>query len=69
MTTTGAVSHSPLTVAVVAGEASGDTLGAGLIAALRERVPGAEFFGIAGERMRAQGCEAWHDAEELAALA
>jgi lipid-A-disaccharide synthase len=57
-----------LRVAIVAGEASGDALGAGLIDALRERAPGTQFFGIAGERMRALGCEPWHDAEELSVM-
>lgn len=54
--------------ALVAGEASGDALGASLIAALRERHPRASFCGVAGERMRAAGCEAWFDAEELAVM-
>ena len=35
-------------VALVAGEASGDTLGAALIEALRRRFPGAQFAGVAG---------------------
>jgi lipid-A-disaccharide synthase len=35
-------------VAIVAGEASGDMLGAALIRAVRERWPGTEFYGIAG---------------------
>ncbi|HEU4620030.1 MAG TPA: lipid-A-disaccharide synthase [Gammaproteobacteria bacterium] len=55
-------------IALVAGERSGDTLGAGLIAALRRRVPDAEFFGIAGEQMVAAGCTAWFPAEELAVM-
>jgi lipid-A-disaccharide synthase len=59
---------SPLRVAIVAGEASGDTLGAGLIDAIRATAPGAQFFGIAGERMRAAGCDAWHHAEELSVM-
>ena len=40
-------------VALVAGEASGDLLGARLLAALRERLPDAEFAGIGGDAMRA----------------
>jgi lipid-A-disaccharide synthase len=58
----------PLRVALVAGEASGDTLGAGLIQSLRRRVPDAEFFGVAGPKMRAAGCEVWEPAESLAVM-
>jgi lipid-A-disaccharide synthase len=59
---------APLRVALVAGEASGDTLGAGLIQALRRREPDAEFFGVAGPKMRAAGCEVWEPAESLAVM-
>ena len=55
-------------IAIVAGEASGDLLGAGLIHALRERWPDAEFAGIGGDRMREAGFDAWHDAGELAVM-
>ena len=55
-------------VALVAGEASGDLLGAGLVAALRERLPGAEFAGIGGQAMRDAGLQAWHDCSELAVM-
>jgi lipid-A-disaccharide synthase len=59
--------QSPLFV-LVAGETSGDNLGAQLIEALRERVPGARFAGIAGPRMIAAGCEPWAHAESLAVM-
>jgi lipid-A-disaccharide synthase len=57
-----------LRIALVAGEASGDTLGAALIEALHRRFPAAEFAGIAGPKMRAAGCTAWHDIDELAVM-
>lgn len=55
-------------IALVAGEASGDGLGAGLIAELRKRFPTAEFAGIGGDAMRASGCDTWFDAGELAVM-
>jgi lipid-A-disaccharide synthase len=59
---------APLRVGIVAGESSGDQLGAALIAALRARVPELECFGVAGPKMAAAGCEAWAGAEELAVM-
>jgi lipid-A-disaccharide synthase len=59
---------SPPLYVLVAGEASGDLLGAGLIAALRERVPAARFAGVGGPRMIAAGLDAWHPAEALAVM-
>ena len=59
---------APVRVALVAGEASGDLLGAGLVAALRERLPDAEFAGIGGAAMREAGLAAWHDCSELAVM-
>lgn len=55
-------------IALVAGEASGDLLGAALIGAARRLDPGIEFVGIAGPAMRAAGCEAWYPAEDLAVM-
>jgi lipid-A-disaccharide synthase len=58
----------PLRVGLVAGEASGDTLGADLISALRRLSPGIEFFGVAGPKMQAAGCEVWEPSESLAVM-
>jgi lipid-A-disaccharide synthase len=57
-----------LRVGIVAGESSGDQLGAALIAALRARVPEIELFGVGGPKMIAAGCDAWAGAEELAVM-
>ena len=54
--------------ALVAGEASGDLLGAGLIAELSRRFPDALFAGVGGDAMRRAGLDAWHDSSELAVM-
>jgi lipid-A-disaccharide synthase len=59
---------TPLRVGLVAGEASGDTLGADLIHSLRRRAPDTQFFGVAGPKMQAAGCESWEPAESLAVM-
>ena len=51
---------------MVAGESSGDLLGAGLIRELKDRYPQATFEGVAGPQMLAAGCEQWEPAESLA---
>lgn len=56
------------TIALVAGETSGDQLGAALVEKLRQRYPGARFVGIAGDKMKAAGVEAWWHADELAVM-
>jgi lipid-A-disaccharide synthase len=53
-------------IGLVAGEASGDLLGAGLIRAIKARIPEARFEGVAGPQMAAAGCEQWEEAESLA---
>ena len=55
-----------VTIGIVAGEASGDALGAQLIDAVRSRLPAVRFAGIAGPRMEAAGCEAWYPTSRLA---
>lgn len=55
---------SPL-IAILAGEDSGDQLGADLIVALRQRYPEARFVGIGGARMQAEGFDSWYDIHEL----
>lgn len=55
-------------IAIVAGEASGDLLGARLITALRDRFPDVRFEGVAGPQMLEAGCEALFHTEQLAVM-
>jgi lipid-A-disaccharide synthase len=58
----------PLHVGIVAGEASGDLLGAGLIEAIREQAPDTMFEGIAGPRMKEAGCFSLYPMERLSVM-
>lgn len=54
--------------ALIAGELSGDILGAALIQALKSNYPDATFYGVAGPRMVAAGCEAIESIEALSLM-
>ena len=57
-----------LHIALLAGEASGDLLGAPLLQALRERLPHARFSGVGGAAMQAAGLHPLIDMERLSVM-
>ena len=55
-------------IAIVAGETSGDMLGSGLIAELKEQFPEASFEGVGGPLMEQQGLKSFFPMERLAVM-
>lgn len=63
------MSEKPLTIAVIAGEVSGDLLGADLVAALKQRHSGPiELVGVGGEALQGQGLRSLFDFSELSIM-
>lgn len=62
------MAERPLKIALVVGEESGDQLGAGLIDAIRRLRPGAQFVGLAGERMQARGMTSFFPVADVAVM-
>ena len=56
--------NTPLKIAIVAGERSGDELGAPLMKSLKSINPSIEFVGVGGSKMTSEGLESYFDMSE-----
>ena len=63
-----AVVQEPLRIFVVAGEASGDLLGANLMHALKNTHPDIEFYGVGGKQMQDEGLQSLFPMEDLSVM-
>jgi lipid-A-disaccharide synthase len=59
------VRGSTVRIGIVAGEPSGDSLGAGLINAVKRIYPDAEFIGVGGPKMSKAGCDTLYDMDRI----
>ena len=55
-------------VMIIAGEASGDLHGAGVVRELKRRVPECDIFGVGGDKMQAGGMQLIYHIRELAVM-
>jgi len=62
------VDEHSLLIAIVAGETSGDRLGAGLIGAIKSRFPDTRFVGVGGPKMAAAGCKLLFDMDRIGVM-
>lgn len=58
--------NEPKKILIIAGEASGDLHGSGLVRELRRKSPGLDIFGIGGDKMKREGVELIFHVEKLA---
>ena len=65
---TAQIDHSNITIAIIAGEVSGDILGSRLIDSLKKRFPNASFEGIGGAEMQAAGLDSLFAMERLSIM-
>lgn len=59
---------APLNIFIIAGEASGDSLGANLMRALKQKHPDAVFNGVGGAKMQAEGLQSLFPMEDLSVM-